>query len=342
MTLGEYLNYVRGYRPSEHIHYCGAPFGFAGATAVAAHRSAIEHLCNGELETALGLYLEECTRFLETRGTTFNNYWIRPGIIMNLKLILRQQYDMGALEYLYYLRGHLTPWCNDKLGQLVKQCDKIFEEWREQLGKAVVVAIAQKNLEQFSTNRPAGGDTIRGEVSWTMKATTEQVRKSHALCSYQGLSLFGSKLPEQLGAENAIELFRITAREAENRLRRSCGVPNVGEGWVSETELYVTVREHLGGKYRVIHHGRPKWLGRQHFDVWIPEIGVAIEYNGLQHSEPVEYFGGAEGLTSTRMRDEKKRSLAADNGVRLIEVDQDTNISNILAEIQSLASSREG
>jgi hypothetical protein len=103
----------------------------------------------------------------------------------------------------------------------------------------------------------------------------------------------------------------------------------------------VTVREHLRGKYRVIHHGRPKWLGRQHFDVWIPEINVAIEFNGLQHNKPVEFFGGAEGLIATKKRDEKKRILAAYNGVRLIEADQDTHISTILSEIQIRAESRE-
>lgn len=341
MTLREYLDSVRNYRPSAYIHYTGAPLFFVGATTIPKQQEAIENLCNGKLEVALEMYLEECKRFLEFKGTSWSGYWIRPGIILNIKLILRGQYDISALEYLYYLRDHLTPWCSDKLGLFVMECNKIFNRLREQLGKPVILAIAECNLDHFSSQQLSGGDSIRGEISSTMRAASEDVRKSHALYSYHGLSLFGAKLPEQLGAENAIELFKHIAREAENKLRQSWGIPNVGEGWISETELYVTIREQFRDRYRVIHHGRPKWLGRQHFDIWIPDISVAIEYNGLQHREPVKHFGGTQGFEDTMKRDEKKRNLASDNGVLLIEADQDTDLATILDEIHACISKKE-
>jgi hypothetical protein len=41
----------------------------------------------------------------------------------------------------------------------------------------------------------------------------------------------------------------------------------------------------------VIAHGQPKWLGRQHIDIWIPALNVGIEYHGLQHFQPVGFSG---------------------------------------------------
>jgi hypothetical protein len=52
----------------------------------------------------------------------------------------------------------------------------------------------------------------------------------------------------------------------------------------------------------------------------MPDIGVAIEYQGEQHFREVTFFGGAEGLKNTRLRDQKKRDLCSQHGVRLIEV----------------------
>jgi hypothetical protein len=91
------------------------------------------------------------------------------------------------------------------------------------------------------------------------------------------------------------------------------------EGWFSETDLYNRVRQ-LFPTMTVTHHGQTKWLGRQHFDIWMPDIGVAIEYQGEQHFREVTFFGGAEGLKNTRLRDQKKRDLCSQHGVRLIEV----------------------
>ena len=46
----------------------------------------------------------------------------------------------------------------------------------------------------------------------------------------------------------------------------------------------------------VFHHGNPKWLGLQHVDIWFPKYKIGIEYQGKQHDEPVEFFGGEESF----------------------------------------------
>ena len=60
------------------------------------------------------------------------------------------------------------------------------------------------------------------------------------------------------------------------------------------------------------------WLGLQSLDIFIPSLSIGIEYQGLQHYEPVPFFGGEEGLNNTQERDRKKRSLCEQNGVHII------------------------
>lgn len=74
-------------------------------------------------------------------------------------------------------------------------------------------------------------------------------------------------------------------------------------------------------------HGKPKWLGRQHFDIWISTRNLAIEYQGKQHFEPVDFFGGEEAFRANSERDKRKRQLAEDNEVVLIEFAYNEDLS---------------
>lgn len=127
---------------------------------------------------------------------------------------------------------------------------------------------------------------------------------------------------------------RRVVRTAENLLREQQGFPNVGEGWVQETALLRLVKgewPHL----RVVHHGRPTWLGRQHLDVWLPDVNVAIEYQGAQHQAPVGHFGGEQGFRETRRRDLRKAQLCRENGCRLLYVTEEWEWPAVKNEIES-------
>lgn len=58
--------------------------------------------------------------------------------------------------------------------------------------------------------------------------------------------------------------------------------------------------------------------GRMSFDFFIPSLNIAIEYQGKQHFEKVDRFGGEEGLRLTKERDAYKRDICRENGVKLI------------------------
>lgn len=129
--------------------------------------------------------------------------------------------------------------------------------------------------------------------------------------------------------------LRKTLRECLDTTRIKLGLPRIGEGWVSETDLYHRVQSLLPGE-QVLQHGRPKWLGRQHFDIWIPDRNVAIEYHGVQHFMEVKRFGGEAGLVDIKERDERKRMLCLKHGVTLIEIVFDHEFSDdwLLSRLQ--------
>jgi hypothetical protein len=104
-------------------------------------------------------------------------------------------------------------------------------------------------------------------------------------------------------------------KDAENTYREERNIPRIGEGWVAETALYYDVCEALVGE-KVIQHGRPQWLGRQHLDVYIPARRVALEYQGEQHDRPVAFFGGEEAFKKNVERDRRKMSKCRQNEVR--------------------------
>jgi len=134
--------------------------------------------------------------------------------------------------------------------------------------------------------------------------------------------------------ENAIlNQCRIITKEAEDLYRKHIGMPKIGEGWISETELYYKVATRFP-EYKVIQHGSPKWLGRQHLDIYFPEFNIGIEYQGAQHFEPVEFFGGNDALIKTKERDEIKRKKCLENKCYLIYVKEGYNLEELILQIR--------
>lgn len=117
---------------------------------------------------------------------------------------------------------------------------------------------------------------------------------------------------------------RSVAREisnyAENVVRKEFGHHEIGERWTSETVLAQIV-ERVFPDCEIVRHHRPDWLEGLELDIWVPEIGLGIEYQGQQHFHPVEAWGGEEALEEQKKRDERTRSLCADKGVNLLEID---------------------
>ena len=106
-------------------------------------------------------------------------------------------------------------------------------------------------------------------------------------------------------------------RRTNNLTREELGFRKIGERFVSETELYRIVKSIFQNK-KVIHHHRAKWLKGQEIDIFVPDLNLAIEYDGIQHFKPIKAWGGDEGLKKNIKRDKIKEQKCQENNVTLI------------------------
>src|SRR5579862_360915 len=125
-------------------------------------------------------------------------------------------------------------------------------------------------------------------------------------------------------------------RRCEDRFRQSLGLRGVGQGWVSETVLFASLKKAFPDDV-VIHHAKPEWIGRQHIDIYFPRLNVAIEYQGVQHGQSVAIFGGEAALRVRQRLDKKKRELCELHGCLLVEVFAGDPIEPIVEKIKARA-----
>ncbi len=56
------------------------------------------------------------------------------------------------------------------------------------------------------------------------------------------------------------------------------------------------------------------------YDFYIPSQAILIEYQGIQHYQPVDYFGGESSFETQQKHDKMKLDYAKNNGYKLITV----------------------
>ena len=86
--------------------------------------------------------------------------------------------------------------------------------------------------------------------------------------------------------------------------------------WKGEYEMYLLAKKLYPDALYQYHC---EWLGKQSLDVYIPSISVGIEYQGIQHYEPVDHFGGEKAYLHRVELDNQKRRLCDVNNVKLLE-----------------------
>jgi len=70
------------------------------------------------------------------------------------------------------------------------------------------------------------------------------------------------------------------------------------------------------------------------FDFYLPERNACIEYDGKQHYEPVDYFGGEKAFRLSLIRDGIKTAYCKEKGIPLLRIPywDRGNINSILKE----------
>ena len=190
-----------------------------------------------------------------------------------------------------------------------------WEEAESELRELLYADFVLDRWSKFLCNPGSGGTPIEKihdpnlrrsiEVtSWRMvrNGLIRDLENGRTLLSGPALGLL-----EQLHANYISFYERVGAldKEAENSVREAHAVPLIGQGWVSETELFRLVQDVVAPSAS-LQHARLPWLGRQHLDIYVPDLGLAIEYMGEQHYHPIEFFGGKEALKKRKELDKRK------------------------------------
>lgn len=232
-----------------------------------------------------------------------------------------QQEDYKSLGGLIIINDWRSNICNSCKGIPRKTYSRKVEEqygrffalhWRE------ITILQMKKMKKWLLERTAGDiinermllskSSFREEIAEVLK---DLVNNYYHLRKHveDNLSFVPSPVKENL------------RKEAENEIREKYGFPKIGESWISETLLYEAVKQKAKQfGLTAIKHARFSWLGRQHIDVFIPELSLGIEYMGEQHYFPVPYFGGEDAFRRQQKLDRKKRKLCQENGLELIDV----------------------
>lgn len=69
------------------------------------------------------------------------------------------------------------------------------------------------------------------------------------------------------------------------------------------------------------------------FDFYLPEYNLCIEFNGRQHYEPINCFGGIEQYERQKINDKIKAEYCLNNNIQLLIIKHNENIDKKLANL---------
>lgn len=102
-------------------------------------------------------------------------------------------------------------------------------------------------------------------------------------------------------------------------VKRGCVCPacNVSKG----EEMIANVLDKYNIEY-IREHRFPdcKYKSMLPFDFYLPKANRCIEFDGVQHFEPVSFFGGKRAFEKTKLRDEIKTNYCKDTGIGLTRI----------------------
>lgn len=134
--------------------------------------------------------------------------------------------------------------------------------------------------------------------------------------------------------------FKKSIRIFENECRFDFNEKIIGS-FYNENLLFREINKKFAKQFTVISQGSPEWLRPQRFDIYIPEINVAIEYQGAQHSYPVDFGGKGKKNAKKQFKENLKRdnlkiTKAKENGCHILFVYPEYEISHVFSELSNL------
>ena len=169
------------------------------------------------------------------------------------------------------------------------------------------------------------------------KCNTEKLDKYYEENRKINKEKFINKAKSIFKDENSNPLYIYDKVEYKDAFTQVCIIcPKHGEFWQIPTNhlsghgcqkckyslLEKDIDEYLKNRnIKFITQKKFEWLKYKDYlflDFYLPEYNIGIECQGLQHFKPIKWYGGDEVFEKTIKRDEIKRKLCEENGVKLL------------------------
>jgi hypothetical protein len=130
-----------------------------------------------------------------------------------------------------------------------------------------------------------------------------------------------------------------TIRIFENECRLDFDEKIIG-AFFNEDLLFREIKRTFGDNYKVISQGSPLWLKPQRFDIYFPELNIAIEYQREQHFHPVDFGGKGDKYAEKQFhqnlqRDNIKSEKSYNNNCHLLFANPNYDIEVVINKIKA-------
>ncbi len=132
---------------------------------------------------------------------------------------------------------------------------------------------------------------------------------------------------EYLGKEQKIAIICAEHGEFVQRIdchsRRGSGCPMCNSS-IGENLLRKLLEEKYNKPFTSVRHPKivnPRTGRALELDCYNEELNLAFEYQGRQHYEPIDFFGGHDAYEERVYRDQHKKRACQELGIRLVEID---------------------
>lgn len=117
--------------------------------------------------------------------------------------------------------------------------------------------------------------------------------------------------------ENPLHIWKTSIHSRSSKLRCGCTICNESKG---EKQLSI-ILNYKNILYIPQHaFSGCKNINVLKFDFYLPNYNTCIEFQGRQHYEPVDFFGGKKQLKLQQKLDQIKRDYCMNNNIKLIEI----------------------
>jgi len=226
-----------------------------------------------------------------------------------------------------HLNGQGCPWCISRNIKDTKEFirraknthgDKYNYEksiWNNSKTNVTIICPIHGEFEQSASEhiKGRGCPICGGFVKKTLEEFIQKAKQIHGnKYDYSKTIYINIKKPVEIICKKHGSFFQI----ASNHLRGTgCPICKSSKGELIINSILTKYRIEFIQEFII-----PNQNYRFRYDFYLPKLNVLIEYHGIQHYKPIEFFGGESSFHDIKLRDSLKKCLAKECRFNFLEI----------------------